>query len=224
MKYYLPNHEDNIIALLEHPDRIHHIDGEIMEGTQWGKVVAAMQELFPALTDLELRGFTDVPALPSGVLGGSAPCLQESPLYCFPFPEFPTFFLSARGLVFLHVHNIPPGTTGCISPEAMVAGLTELTRLQTFSIILSSLIFESPPDRLERRRRADFPMRVVLPVLNYLEVRGHGEYLEDLVAHIDAPRVNSVRTALGRLDALRFPQLTRFIGRADNLRGFGERN
>ena len=106
----------------------------------------------------------------------------------------------------------------------MVAGLTELTRLQTFSIILSSLIFESPPDRLERRRRADFPMRVVLPVLNDFEVRGHGEYLEDLVAHIDPPRVNSVRTALGRLDALRFPQLTRFIGRADNLRGFGERN
>ncbi|KAF8257720.1 hypothetical protein EI94DRAFT_1757143 [Lactarius quietus] len=94
----------------------------------------------------------------------------------------------------------------------MVAGLAHLTRLKTLSIVLSSTI--SLPD--QRRRYPEYPMQVVLPVLSDFEFRACNEYLEDLVAQLDAPRLNSFRTALGRLDSLRVPQLTLFIGRADS--------
>jgi hypothetical protein len=178
-----------------------------------------MQEPFPMLTYLELSGYVDVPALPSGFLGGSAPCLQEVVLYGFPFPEFPMFLFSARNLVSLELHYILPSPTGYISPETMVAGLAELTTLKILSIVFSSL--PSLPAQLEWRRRPDPPMWSVLPVLTYFEFRGRtSEYLEDLLAKINAPRLNKflLETTVGSLDAFRLPQLTLFIGRADDLR------
>ena len=97
----------------------------------------------------------------------------------------------------------------------MAAALAGSTRFEIFFNVFSSL---TPPDQLEKRRRPDSPMQVVLPVPDDFESRSRGEYLEDLVAQIDAPRLNNVRTAMSRLDALRFSQLTLFIGRAENLR------
>jgi hypothetical protein len=62
--------------------------------------------------------------------------------------------------------------------------------------------------------------RIILPVLGHFWFKGVGEYLEDLVARIDAPR-------LGRLDITFFndivfdtPQLTRFISHTPMLEAF----
>jgi hypothetical protein len=219
VKYRLPGDQDDVIFLLQQRDRIKSVDLGIQTGTQWKTVVATMQEPFPMLTYLELSGYVDVPALPSGFLGGSAPCLQEVVLYGFPFPEFPMFLFSARNLVSLELHYILPSPTGYISPETMVAGLAELTTLKILSIVFSSL--PSLPAQLEWRRRPDPPMWSVLPVLTYFEFRGRtSEYLEDLLAKINAPRLNKflLETTVGSLDAFRLPQLTLFIGRADDLR------
>ena len=178
-----------------------------MTNSQLGKVVAAMQEPFPVLTHLELRASMDEPdvlVLPR-FLGGSAPCLQQVHLSGIPFPELPTLLLLSCDLVSLQLESIPP--TGYISPEAMVAGLAVLTRLKTFRIRFRYRI--SPP---EQRTRHPYPlMRAVLPVLTEFEFRGRSEYLEDLVAQLDTPRLDDVWTIFDRLDSLRLPQLSLFI-------------
>jgi len=115
-----PNDEDDVIAALEHPDRVCHVRLCIM-GSQLGKIATAMQEPFPMLTRLSISSFDgNVPVIPSGFLGGSAPCLQEIELYGVPFPALPTLLLSASDLVELKLRNVPPA--GYISPEAMARG------------------------------------------------------------------------------------------------------
>ena len=213
MTYGFSGDQDDVIFLLQQRDRIKSLGLGIHTGTQWKTVVAAMQEPFPMLTYLELSGHVGVPALLSGFLGGSAPSLQQVVLYYFPFPEF---LFSARNLVSLKLRHILPA--GHISPETMVAGLAELTKLKILSIGFS---IHSLPAQLEWRRRPDSPMWIELPVLTYFEFGGcTSEYLEDVVAKINAPRLNKclLETTLGPLDAFRLPQLTQFIGRADDLR------
>jgi hypothetical protein len=46
---------DNIVATLEHNDRIRKIDLLLVGSSQFEEIVRAMQERFPALTDLKLR-------------------------------------------------------------------------------------------------------------------------------------------------------------------------
>ncbi|KAH9013486.1 hypothetical protein EDB85DRAFT_2219201 [Lactarius pseudohatsudake] len=221
-----PDDRDEVLALLKHSDRVRLIELTICN-SQWGNVVAVMQRPFPVLTCLELAtGYSrdvDVPVLPSGFLGGSIPCLQQLVLYRVPFPGLPTLLLSARDLVSLRLDYIPP--TGYISPEAMVAGLSVLTKLKTIWIMFFPQIYL--PE--QRGRRPDPPMQAVLPALTEFTFRGHSEYLEDLVAQIDAPRLNDFRTELHRpndvrteLDGLEFllgfPQLSLFICRTENLK------
>src|SRR5258708_15201132 len=121
------------MGVVRNSDRI----GEIklwVRNSRWGKVLAAMQEPFPVLTRLFLQGSPKyyAPVTPGGFWGGSAPCLQYIELSRMPFPELPTLLLSARDLVSLRLDCIPP--TGYISPEAMVAGLAVLTRLESLGI------------------------------------------------------------------------------------------
>ncbi|KAN0137444.1 hypothetical protein V8E53_004889 [Lactarius tabidus] len=173
-----------------------------------------MQKPFPVLRYLEFWGtYFETPVLSSGFLGGSAPSLQALFLEHISFPELPTLLLSARDLVSLKLTYIPP--TGYISPEAMITGLAALTMLETFHITFFP--WNSRPE--ERRRRPDPPMRVpLLPALTDFTFGGCSEYLEDLVAQIDAPRLLGVRTSLSQLDFLRLSQLFLFIGRSQNLR------
>ncbi|KAH9045912.1 hypothetical protein EDB83DRAFT_2553832 [Lactarius deliciosus] len=135
--------------------------------------------------------------LPGGFLGGSAPRLQRLILRRVPFPTLPTLLLSARDLVHLRYDLIPP--TGYISPEAMVAGLAVLTRLETLVIQFYPLVYLP-----EQRRRCPEPsMRAVLPALTDFEFGGFGEYSEDFMAQIDAPRFHRVTMILHRFDCLR---------------------
>ncbi len=106
--------------------------------------------------------------------------LWRRPLWfnCVPFPGLPKLLLSATRLVDLRLWRIPH--SGYISPEAMVAGLSALTRLEKLVIR-----FESPHSHPE----PDLPTmaRTLLPALTYLRFKGVCGYLEDVVARIDAP-------------------------------------
>ncbi|KAH9167925.1 hypothetical protein EDB89DRAFT_1643224 [Lactarius sanguifluus] len=131
--------QDDVIAALEHPNRIRYI-GISVTKSLLGKMATAMQGSFPVLTHLRLSSEDgDFPVLPKGLLllGGSAPSLRVAHLEGIPFPSIPNLLLSAASLVNLQLLNIPK--TGFVSPDTMVAGLAALTRLETLSIEFQSV-------------------------------------------------------------------------------------
>ena len=206
-----PDNDDNVIAALEHPDRVCCVE-IAAKSSLLGKVATVMQEPFPTLTLLRLSSNDgDVPALPSEFLGGSAPRLQEICLDGIPFLTLPTLLLSTSDLVVLNLDNIP--ITGYISPEAMITCLTTLTRLRSLSIG-----FRAPTSHSDQMITRPSPQtRVVLPALAFFDFRGISEYLEDLVAQIDTPQLDFIKiTYFNRLD-FDVPQLSQFICRTESL-------
>ncbi|KAH9029934.1 hypothetical protein EDB85DRAFT_1484418 [Lactarius pseudohatsudake] len=197
------NRDAEVFAALELPGRVRRIDVEtVISGME--EVIAMMQVPFPVLTHLELSGDSNVPVLHGGFLGGAAPCLQHLRLKGIPFPELPSLLLSTRDLVSFQLNCIPP--TGYISPEAMVIGLAGLTRLRNLCIETQSPV---PPP--ERTRRPDPPVLALLPALTQCVFVGDREYLEDLVAQIDMPRVEGIRIEYSTQE-FQTPQLSQFIG------------
>ena len=185
---------DNIVAALTHNVRVCKITLYRLPSSLWENALAAMQEPFPALTHLDLLTTDEKPIVSYSFLGGSAPNLQYLELYGVPFPGLPKLLSSATHLRTLHIHNIPH--SGYISPEAMATALSALTSLETFC-----LSFESPRSHPGRGRRHPSPYtRSVFPALTKFDFKGVSEYLEDLVARVDAP-------LLDRLDIEFFPQL-----------------
>ena len=210
---------DNVVAVLEHADRICQFTFLGVSSSQWKKVLPAMQQPFPALTCLDLRSkYETAPVVPASLLGGYAPHVQSLTLDCIPFPSLPNLLLSATHLVELDLRRIPH--SGYISPEAMVTGLSALTRLGTLVIE-----FESPQSRPDRNSRRPPPLtRILLPNLADLNFKGVCEYLEDLVARIDAPLLDNLDITLFHQLIFDAPRLTQFIGRTPMLKAFDEAN
>ena len=201
---------DNIVAVFEHSDRICLLDLDQIRSWQLEKVLAGMQQPFPALTRLSLRskdGETP-PVVPDSFLGGSAPQLQSLVLNSIPFPGLPKLQLSATRLV--HLYLLIPHS-GYISPETLVPCLSVLTSLDQLTIE-----FKSPQSRPNRNSRRPYPPTRTLPVLTRLSFKGASEYLEDLVARIDAPLLNELWIIFFQqliLDPSQASQLTQFISR-----------
>ena len=209
---------DNTIAALEHANRVCAIYLWHLQKYHLEDILATMQQPFPALTHLVL-GFTwftgDIAPLdPDLFLGGSAPGLQLFMLDHIPFPGLPKLLLSATHLVDLHLRRIPH--SGYISPDAMVAGLSALTRLENLVIE-----FESPRSRPARSHRSP-RTRALLPVLNYLLFKGVSEYLEDLLAGIHAPLLNVLQITFFHKLIFDTPQLTQLISHTPNFKVLNE--
>ena len=204
---------DNIVVALGHSDRVCRIDLQITAGLQWDKVLAAMQVPFPALTCLLLYCDRDrnrtVPIIPDTFLGGSAPRLRYLKMYYTAFPGIPNLLLSATHLMRLDLSEIP--LSGYISPKAMATFLSELTSLYNLSL---SLGFS-----YSRSRRRPPPMtRPILPGLTTFRFNGVSEYLDDLVARIDAPRLDNLSITFP-INQINFdtPHLVQFISRTPRL-------
>jgi hypothetical protein len=119
--------------------------------------------------------------------------------------------LSTTYLVTLHLEIIPH--SGYISPEAMVTCLSVLGSLEDLC-----LFFESPQSRPDpASRRPPPPTRSALPVLTYFWFKGASDYLEDLVARIDAPRLNRLYIILFNQIVFDTPQFVQFISRTPAL-------
>ena len=207
-----PYDVDNIIATFEHRDRVRWICIPNSTSSQLERLAQMMQEPFPALTLLLLSTRETALALPDMFLGGSAARLQSLFLTSIPFPGLPRLLSSATNLSELFLTEIPH--TGYISPEAMVIGLSALTRLRYLRIE-----FESPASRPDQRGLRPPPLsRIILPALEELQFRGVSEYLEDLVARIDAPRLHYLCISFFNQVIFEIQQLPYFIGHTGILR------
>jgi F-box-like len=204
---------DNIIAVLERSDRVRRIDIVNLQSSDLEILLEAMQQPFPELTRMFLRSANKMmPVVPDSFLGGSAPRLEDLALNGIPFPGSLKLLLSATHLVTLHLRNIPH--SGYFSPEAMVTALSSLTSLEYLT-----LEFQSPrscPDQASRRPPPS--TRSFLFVLTFFLFKGVSEYLEDLVAHIDAPRLNSLRITFFNDIVFDTPQFIQFISRTPTSR------
>jgi hypothetical protein len=139
-----------------------------------------------------------LPVLPVTFLKGFAPRLRSLSLTRIPFPTLPQLLLSSNDLSELFLESIPD--LGYISPEAMVMGLSALTRLRCLWIGFHWHYEIRPTRRLSYPPiRCPPPItRSVLPVLAEFKYKGRNEYLEDLLAGIDAPQLKSFRIVLIR--------------------------
>ena len=214
---WLMNRVENIFAALEHNDRVCSVNLTNIPSWHTEKVLAAMQKPFPALTYLQLHFlYEKTPVDPALFLGGSAPSLETLVLSYVPFPGLPSLLLSATYLVNLTLWRIPH--SGYISPEAVVTCLSVLTRLKSLEIG-----FESPRRYPDRNSLGLPPQtRALLPVLTRLCFRGDSEYLEDLVARIDAPLLDFLDTMFFHQLIFDAPQLTQFISRTPGLKAHEE--
>ncbi|KAI0285703.1 hypothetical protein BC826DRAFT_1109169 [Russula brevipes] len=203
--------QDNVIAALEHHDRVRQIFLGAVPNPVWETLAAAMQVPFPELISLWLLSDRSMPVLfPDVFLGGSAPRLKTVCLEGIPFPAVRNLLLSASDLVNLSLWRLPH--SGYISPALMVACLSSLNRLESLE-----LGFQSP---LSRPNQPSPPpqTRVVLPALSYLNFIGMTDYSEEFVARIDTPVFNQLYMVFFMDLVFDIPHLKQFIGRARGLK------
>jgi len=206
---FAPNDEDGLFAALGHPDRARQVDLSLTTPLL-EKVFMVMQHQLSVLTHLTLAWDDDgsPPAIPSGFLGGSAPCLQHIRLDSIPFPALPTLLSTTYDLVHLYVHDITQ--EGYISLGAMITCLAALPKLEFLHIGFNWAT--SHPDRL---CLTPLP-RILLPALTFFEFHGVSTYLEELISRIDSPRLKKINIRYShRPFDIQVTQLFQFIDRSE---------
>jgi hypothetical protein len=207
---------DNIIAALEHKDRVCQIE---LINPEFGYVTdsAAMHKPFPELTHLRLGGFIFgglESILPDSFLGGTTPRLRSLGLYDVPFPGLPKLLSSATHLVDLDLDDIP--RSGYIPPEAMATSLSALNNLESLHL---RFLYPRPRPALESRHPPPPPLtRSILPSLTEIRFKGASEYLEEILARIDVPRLDELHLTFFNQIIFDTPQLFQFISRRPTLR------
>lgn len=151
---------DNVIAMLEHSDRVCQIALAVKPGSQSEKVLRLMKEPFPELTHLTFSSDSKVVRsvlVPDLFLDGSAPRLRQLSMWKVSYPGLPNLLLSGTHLAELHLHDISHSMY--ISPEAMVIVLATFTGFE--SLLLD---FQSPRSRPDQEGRRPHPStRFVIP-------------------------------------------------------------
>jgi hypothetical protein len=202
----LPLSGANIIAALEHHDRVSEID-LVTTSALLKRLCKVMNKPYPILTRLRLLNSKSAPVLRDTFLGGSAPLLRDLILIGIPFPALPKLLPFCHNLVYLQLDNIP--NTGYISPEAMATALSALTLLKDFHIE-----FEFSASRADPGNSLPSSLtRVVLPALTRFSFRGASEYFEHLVARIDTPAIISVDISFFNQLDFDIPHFVQLIGR-----------
>ena len=201
-----------ITEAFEHNDHICEINIFKFPSSESGTVLPAMHRLFPTLTRLELEFGGETPVQPQAdsFLGGSAPRLRHLRLDSIPFPGLPKLLLSATHLVLLELWGIPH--SGYLSPEAVATCLSVLTSLE-------GLIIGFKSSRSLPNRRPPPQKRTLLPALTKFAFNGDNEYLEDIVAGIDAPLLDTLATNFFHQLTFDTTHLTRFISSTPKFKG-----
>ena len=211
-------------AAIAYHNRVCEINLINLASLQLERLASAMMQVqFPALIHLSLE-FDDFatrgPALPDEFLSGSVPCLQSLKLHSITFPGLPKLLLSITHLVSLTLLNIPD--SGYFSPKSIVTNLAVLANLKfltiEFEIEFESLLSRSDPES----RRPPPPTRAILPALTHFKFQGISEYLDDLVAQIDAPLLDFISVTFFHGLIFDTPQLARFMRRMTRFQALNE--
>ena len=195
-----------VAAALKHNNRVSKIKLRVGD-LELSHLLEKMQEPFPMLECLDLQSKNPSASastvIPDSFLGGSAPLLVHFDLLGIPFPGLQRLLSSTNHLVDLHLWDIPQAPY--ISSEVMAASLSTMKHLQSLSIGIRS---RQVSERL-------IPVtRIVLPTLKHLKLKCAGDYLEDLVARLDAPSLESMGILYpSPSEVIDFSELPRFISR-----------
>ncbi|KAI9463371.1 hypothetical protein F5148DRAFT_200261 [Russula earlei] len=209
---YLDSCWGNVASALEseHRHRICRIDLSLIPTSRWERLAAAMQNPFPELTSLRIWvAKNTVTSLPDSFLGGSAPLLRRLSLSNCPFPGIPKLLLSANQLLDLRLWNI--SDSGYISPQELVTALSVMSRLKSLYLEFQSPLYPAsrPPPP---------PTRSVLPALTQLTFKGVHDYLEDLLAQIEAPLLKNLDIVFFMDLHFVLPQLHQLISQAESFK------
>ena len=215
----MPDYYDFKAAIV-HRSRVREIDLRLSSNWQLRRLASAMQEPFPALKRLKLEAFFEgypLPVLSDGLFGGSFPHLQSLEFRSISFPALPKLLLSASDLVDLTLWEIPD--SGYILPETLVTCLAVLANLKSLTVETRS----SPAFHPDWDRQHLLPStRTVLPSLTHFEFLWICRYLEDLVARIDAPLLDSVNIILLYEETFNVSQLGDFMRRTRRFQALNE--
>ena len=198
-----PEDEGDIIAALRHSDRVTSIRLTVTSSLL--EKVSAIERPFSELEDLVLLSRDSVPlTLPNTFLWGSR--LRRLHSTRIAVPALLKLLYSSRNLVDLHLHEVL--NPWHFSPEVLTNALSGMAQLRSLSLhFLSTLgyrILPPPPGE-----------RVVLPALTSFNFRGNTEYLEGLVARIDAPCLGDIEVAFVNEIISELPALSVFIDRIE---------
>ena len=194
--------EDDVLAALKQKDRICEL--YVYNTSNHGlKSLAEVTKVPPpALTDLLLESFREMPIVPDSLLRGSAPHLRSLHLRGVRFPAFPQVLSSATDLVDLSLCDFPN-----ITPWVMADCLPSLTRLE-------KLRLDDPYSQRRPDQASDSPplIRNVLPVLTKIAFKGPSEYLHHFFSHFDAPLLKHVDITFYDTAVFCLSTISQFIG------------
>jgi hypothetical protein len=194
----------NVKAALGHRDRVTEIRFDFLRGCNFSSLSRLLSP-FPALTYLSLESELIVHSGFVLSLGGSAPSLRTLLLKRIPILDLPKLLRSATQLVTLQLYSVP--AYPYIPPVMLATCFAVMPNLRQFGIeIYASYLSDQPP----------LPTRVVLPSLTSFHFMGSSEYLEELLAQIDAPILQTFSVTFLDLD-VHTPQLLRFVNCAERL-------
>jgi len=208
--------DENIIAALEHRDRIDEILFRSVPSRALERFITVMQEPLVALTKFRIESTIEKRRsiiLPEAFFSVSAPNLRSFSSSGISFPSLPDFIISARDLVDLRLEDIPD--FGYIAPEVIVANLAPLPNLKHLSIGFDY------PQHFPIQGNPPPPPRAVFPALSLFSFTGINKYLEDFVARIDTPLLNKLKLTF-RGPIHHTQQLDQFFARTERLKLFNQ--
>jgi hypothetical protein len=204
-----PEDEDNIMAALEHTDRVYSISFTVSSSLL--KKLSTISKPFLELEELVLLSQDNAQlTLPSAFWWGHR--LRTLHLTRVAFPSLPQLLLPSQNLVDIQLDEIPRcwiffprGVRKCLMRDDPTSNT-----FTPFPFI--------PP----RRNYLSLPPspgdRVVLPALTRFKYRGTSKYLDILVARIDAPRLGDINITFFSQPTLDASQLGLFISRIESWR------
>ena len=198
-----PEDEGNIMAALKHSDRITSIRLTVTRFLL--ERVSATLSPFSELEDLVLLPRDSVPlTLPSTFRWSTS--LRRLHSTRIAFPSLLQRLHSSRNLVDLQLHGVL--NPWHFSPEELTNTFSGMDRLQSLSLhfLFTPGYCAPPPPSVER---------VVLPALTRFSFRGNTQYLEGMVARINAPRLGDIEVTFVNEIILELPALSVFIDRIE---------